>query len=107
MNIDIYEQLKAVAKSRKCTYYSDIAPLANLDMKNVKDRKEIADILGEISIFENEHQRPLLSAIVVLKGSKKPGSGFFGLAESLNLFDGQDRNRFSRDERDRVWAHWG
>ena len=107
MNDAIYADLQVVAKSKECTYYSSIAPLANLNMSFPKDRDELADILGDISSHEHEQGRPLLSAVVVLKATNKPGVGFFGLADSLGLFDGQDRDNFWRDERDRVWEHWG
>ena len=59
----LYEKLKEVARSRKITFYSDIAPLVNLDMGNPHDRKVIGELLGEISSFEHEHGRPLLSAM--------------------------------------------
>ena len=107
MNDSIYQQLQVVAKSKECTYYSNIARLANLNMSFPKDRNELADILGDISSREHEQGSPLLSAVVVLKSTGKPGVGFFGLADSLGLFDGQDREKFWRNERDKVWEHWG
>lgn len=107
MNNAIYQQLQVVAKSKECTYYSDIAPLANLDMKNVGDRDQMADILGEISSHEHRQGRPMLSAVVISIEGNKPGVGFFGLAGDLGLYDGHDDDKFWFEELNRVWEHWG
>ena len=90
MNEDIYDELVRVARGRDITYYSDVAPIASLDMSTEVGRMRIAQILGEISTSENEVGRPLLSAVVVLKEANMPGSGFFGLAEDLGRYDGTD-----------------
>ena len=78
----IYEELSKVAQSGNTTYYSDIAPLAGLDMSSEGDRFRIAQILGEISEDEHRDGRPLLSAVVILKGENRPGEGFFGLGKT-------------------------
>ena len=44
------------------TTYSDIAPLAGLDMGSQDDRNSIAEILGEISRHEYMLGYPMLSA---------------------------------------------
>ena len=49
MNKTIYDTLKKVAKAQGVTTYSDIAPLAGLDMSSPHDRNQIAEILGDIS----------------------------------------------------------
>ena len=64
----IYQELLLVAKGSNLTNYSDIAPLAGLDMGLPPDRNSMASILDEISRSEHENGRPLLSAVVVLKG---------------------------------------
>jgi hypothetical protein len=74
---EIYECLKEVARRGDLITYGEIAPLAGLDMESQADRNEIGEILGEISTFEHEHGRPMLSALVVLAGIGYPGEGFF------------------------------
>jgi len=55
MNINgpIYERLIEVAHNGDLIAYGEIALLANLNMENPDDRNKIADILGQISIYEN------------------------------------------------------
>lgn len=52
---------------------------------NPHDRLIIGGILGEISSYENENERPLLSSIVVSKSGFEQGDGFFKLAEELGF----------------------
>lgn len=54
-------------------------------MESLVDRNKIGEILGEISIYEHDHGRPMLSAIVVLAGIGCPGEGFYNLARHLGL----------------------
>ena len=102
----LYEKLKEVARSRQTAFYSEIAPLVHLDMDNPHDRKVIGELLGEISKFEHEHGRPLLSAIVGSMEEYSPGTGYFGLAQSLGVFNHDDKDKHWVEERDRVWNQW-
>lgn len=105
----IYERLKEVAKNGDLITYGEIAPLANLNMENPDDRNKIAHILGDISKYENEQGRPLLSSIVVLAGIGYPGEGFFNLARELGLHHGrkdlEDLDFFAREAK-KVHAYW-
>ncbi|MDG0870197.1 hypothetical protein GKO48_11335 [Candidatus Lucifugimonas marina] len=76
----IYEKLVEVAKSRTVTFYSDIAPLAGLDMIDPDHRTQISSILGRISTYEHQLGHPMLSAVVLLKEKNSTGEGFFSLA---------------------------
>ena len=92
---EIYERLKTFAKQEQITTYSEIAPLANLDMENPDHRGEIGRLLGIVSTFEHQDGRPLLSAIVVHRQDNIPGEGFFELARELGaLRPSQDRLAF-------------
>lgn len=102
----IYDRLVEIAKGGDVTYYSDIAPLAGLDMSLPPDRNRISDILDEISRTESSLGRPLLSAIVILKDENIPGDGFFKMAKELRLYDGSDDFRFWIRELRRVHDHW-
>jgi hypothetical protein len=106
MHEEIYERLKEVAKGGTVTYYSDIAPMARLDMNLPNDRYEIGAILDAINQYEHRADRPMISAVVVHKDSLKPGRGFFVLAQSLNLFDGKDEDKFYINELRKVHDYW-
>ncbi|GAH54724.1 unnamed protein product [marine sediment metagenome] len=63
MHDQIYEKLKEVARKVTVTYYSDIAPMAGLDMNLPNDRYEIGAILDDINRHERELGRPMLSTV--------------------------------------------
>ncbi len=106
MHQAIYEYLKAKARQEKLATYGEIAPLANLDMANQADRNRIGEILGEISTFEHQHKRPLLSVIVIHKNGTEPGPGFFNLAKALGIQNQQDNDSFFIAELNRVYHYW-
>jgi len=106
MHEQIYEKLKEVARAGTVTYYSDIAPMAELDMGLPNDRYEIGVILDDINRYERELGRPMLSAVVVHKDTLMPGQGFFTLARALGLFVGDDKDRFYIKELRKVHDYW-
>jgi hypothetical protein len=106
MNEQIYEKLKEVARANTVIYYSDIVPLAGLDMSLPNDRYEIGAILDDINQYERELGRPMLSSIVVHKDTLIPGQGFFTLARALGLFIGNDRDKFYIQELRKVHDYW-
>lgn len=106
MNRGIYERLKEVAREGQTITYSEIAPMANLNMESQADRNEIGRILGTISKREHEEGRPLLSAVVVLSGIGYAGKGFFTLAKELEIYDGTDDLAFFVRELRRVHEYW-
>jgi hypothetical protein len=106
MHEQIHEKLKEVAQRSTVTYYSDIAPMADLDMNLPNDRFEIGVILDDINRHERELGHPMLSAVVVHKESLKPGQGFFTLARSLGLFVGNDEDKFYIQELRKVHDYW-
>lgn len=87
MNEKVYKKLIETAKAGTVITYSELNSSCNLNLNfnNIKDRNEIAHILAEIARYETKHKRPLLSAIVVLKGSipLQPAYGFFSYADEL------------------------
>ena len=102
----IYEELLKAARSGEPVNYSDIAPLAGLNMDLAHDRNQIAGILDDISRAEHDAGRPLLSAVVIRKGENMPGNGFFTLAKRLGLHTGGDNLDFWLAELRRVHDHW-
>ncbi len=103
---DIHEELLRVAKTGGYVNYSDVAPLAGLNMELAHDRNQIARILDGISQSEHDAGRPLLSAVVVRKDENIPGNGFFALAKRLGLHTGGDNLDFCLAELRRVHDHW-
>ena len=85
----IYKKLCEVAATEAIVNYHQIAPLAGLDMSLADDRNRMSDILDEISQFEHDQNRPLLSAVVVQVETGRPGKGFYKLAAKLKLFSGR------------------
>jgi len=106
MHQAIYERLKSVARAGAYVTYTDIAPLAGLDMSNPDDRNKIGELLGEISIHEHQQGHPLLSVIVIHRENNIPGHGFFQLARELNLYSGRDDLLFFIQEFERVRHFW-
>lgn len=101
MHQQIYDALVQLARNKQLTSYSDIAPLAGLDMNVEADRQRISLLLEEIARFEHSHKRPMLTALVIHRGNdNNPGEGFFSIAQELGLFQG------SRDDivRTTFWA---
>jgi hypothetical protein len=88
MNQRVREHLiNIAARGGTITYQklSDECAL-KLDMQASQyDRAEIGRILGEISTFEHIHGRPLISAVVITKGTGYEGDGFFKLAQELGF----------------------
>ena len=102
----IYEKLLRAARTEDTVNYSDIAPLASLNMDLAHDRNQIAGILDGISQAEHDAGRPLLSAVVIRKDENMPGNGFFTLAKRLGLHKGGDNLGFWLAELRRVHDHW-
>lgn len=69
----------------------------------------LGDVLGNISVFENDHGRPLISALVVQAGTRQAGDGFYkGLVRNrlgVELPPEQER-AFWREEVRKVVTYW-
>lgn len=88
MNYIVREYLIDLAAHRQTIGYQKLSDACHLglDMQASQyDRTEIGKILGEISSFEHENGRPLISAIVVHQGTGYEGDGFYKLAEELGF----------------------
>ena len=111
MHTGIYNRLVELARDRRLTTYSDIAPLAGLSMEIDEDRERMSQLLGEIVLHEVGAGRPMLTAIVVHRGGdNNPGEGFFAIATELNRFSGSRQQMprlefWTRQVQD-VHTHW-
>ncbi len=103
----IYRELIQIAREQGTTFYSEIDHLAGLDVvKNPRDRTTLGVILSQINSFEHACGRPLLSAVVVLKGKHVPSKGFFASARSLGQHLGRTDRQYWRSELVRVHDYW-
>lgn len=71
-------------------FYEAIGKMLNLNFDNPADRLVLIDTLSEISTFEYEQGRPLISAIAIYKQSNDHGQGFYKLCEVLNIGKASD-----------------
>jgi hypothetical protein len=106
MNQALYDDLVNRAKRGKIALYREVQHHAGLDMDIPADREEIGRLLGEISEYEHQQGRPLLSAIVIAKGEGRPGRGFFNFIRSKGLLQADDEDSFWAMEIARVFREW-
>lgn len=108
--MDLRERLCEIAKNGETIYYSQIAPSFGLDMKILADREKFGAMLDAVNKREHEAGRPLLSAVVVLKGAEMPSWGFFKVAEDLGLLRGRttaaQNRKYWEDEITAVYKYW-
>lgn len=88
MNAKVRNYLIELAgKQQTVTYQklSDDCKLGLIMNESEYARAEIGRILGEISAYEYENKRPLLSSLVISKGDNYQGDGFYKLCEELGF----------------------
>jgi hypothetical protein len=69
----------------------------------------LGEVLGNVSVFEHEHDRPLLSALVVQAETHQAGDGFYKglLNKRLGIQLPPDQERaFWREEVRKVITYW-
>jgi len=69
----------------------------------------LGDVLGNVSEFEHDHDRPLISALVVQAGTHQAGDGFYTglLRKRLGVRLPPDQERgFWREEVRKVVTYW-
>jgi hypothetical protein len=105
MHEQIYNFLVEVASRRDCTTYTELARMAGFDASQAVDHAKLDAILAEISTFEHQQGRPLLSAVVLCDDANKTHLGFFTLARELGLNHDDDVEFFIQELR-RVHNYW-
>ena len=86
MNIDIRYKLIELARRKTTWSYSQLNDQLQLGLnfRDPNDRERIGELLGEVSIFEYQRGRPLLSALIRHEGNDwQQGDGFFKLCGQL------------------------
>lgn len=90
-----YEVLKEFAKVGKYIRYGNFYSKLGLNTKNPQDRNIGADVLGDINIYTYNKCGCLLSSLVIVEESNKPGKGYFKLAKKLGLLaEGESEDDF-------------
>jgi hypothetical protein len=75
--------------------YRELAEQAGLPTKGQRLGQVLSPLLETASLFEWRHDRPLISAVVVLSDSGIPSGGFFSLARRLGAQqEGEDDREF-------------
>lgn len=65
--------------------------MLNLNFNDASDRALIGEWLGEISVYEYENERPLLSCLITHQDKmREQGDGFYKLCEDLLGIPWQD-----------------
>jgi hypothetical protein len=97
VDVKLYGLLVEKARHRETIAYSVTG----------KSRAVIGPLLDEINRHEHLEGRPLISVIVVHKGTTDPGPGFLMCAEDLGVYTpGADKKAFVETERARVFKTW-
>lgn len=90
MNERVRTYLVEIARSGKTITYQELSDQCKLGLimrESEYARAEIGRILGEISVYEHENGRPLISSLVISKGDNYQGDGFYKLSEELGFGD--------------------
>ena len=121
MNTHVRDYLIQLAQKEKSASYSELVKNCNLnlDLNNIQDRNILSETLGDISVFEHQNKRPLLSAMVLYKSSPnkqrhsyKPenshGGGFYEICEQLGIGDAKklETEYFGFKEMQNCISYW-
>lgn len=88
MNVRIRTRLIRLARlNRGITSYQNLINQAELglNLDNSHEKERLDEILEEIGTEEHQQGRPLLNALVKVKGTNGQGDRFFKLCERLGL----------------------
>jgi len=109
MNRALRERLiEAASTEDEFVHYREVADILDLpDDLRLDQATEMYEALDEISTFEHEHGRPLLTAVVVHVVDHMPGKGFFKMAKRTGKQKpGQDDDKFFFDELHDLREYW-
>lgn len=85
MNQTIRKFLIDQCVASRPVHYEVIGNMLNLNLALDFDRTILSNALGEISTFEFQNGRPLLSSIAIYKQTNDHGFGFYSLCEELKI----------------------
>jgi hypothetical protein len=112
MNIRVRKKLIQVARGRAhlMTFQNLIYEAElGLNLENAHEKSMLTDVIDEISEREHAEGRPLLSALVRVKGQKNQGDNFFRLCERLGYGSWKELKRnhqFIEEQREACRSFW-
>ena len=110
---DVYCKLIEKARNKQKSHYEEVAVIMGKTPQEKMGHywvNETGYMLKEICDYEHKHNRPMLSAIVVLKEDGIPDKDFFELARGLGKLTSaskQDEKAFWKQELLEVYKTWG
>ena len=102
----VRDKLIEVAQAGQTITYSEVARIAEIDTANRHFAVAVCRVVERIDRIEHEAHRPLFCPLVVLKKSRKPGTGFYDLARELGLLVGDDDEAVWKRELARTHAYY-
>ncbi len=106
----VYALLIRSAEERTTVTYGDVAAILGLPPSGQHMARETGRMLGAITHRECDCGRPMLTAVVVSSGDKRPGPGFYGLARQMGGLDTtatrDGERQFWKEELERVYEEW-
>ena len=110
---DVYCKLIEKARNKQKSHYEEVAVIMGKTPQEKMGHywvNETGYMLKEICDYEHKHNRPMLSAIVVLKEDGIPDKGFFELARGLGKLTSVSKleeKEFWKQELLEVYKTWG
>ncbi|HTB31225.1 MAG TPA: hypothetical protein VK808_04315 [Bacteroidia bacterium] len=104
MNKEIREKLIEIARLKSTLSYSKLNEQLSLgyDFANDHHRELIGEELGEVSKFELQKGRPLLSVLIVHENDRIQGDGFYKLCQELGYGDWESLKKSKNFEVDHI-----
>ena len=111
MNKDVREYLIEVARGDDATvFYSELVSdnRLKIDLGTPKGQDRLKHLLIEISTYENQSKRPMLTALAINKRDNDQGPGFYDLAESFGYGKKSELKKkgWGKEEAERVRKFW-
>ncbi len=113
MNNRVREYLIKVARTKdRFVYYSQLIKDCKLDynLGLEGDKKKFSKMLGDISSYEHQNERPLLTSLAIYKDPKRndQGKGFYRLAENLGFGNAKklENSLFGFEEAKNCRKYW-
>lgn len=111
MNEQVREYLIAVARQENETvFYGELNTDNSLkfDLGTQAGQEQLKKLLIEISTYEHQHNRPMLTALAINKKDNDQGAGFYKLAESFGRGKNSElrKKSWGLDEAERVRKYW-
>jgi len=111
MNKEVREYLIEIARGNDPTvFYSKLVNdnRLKMDLGTPEGQEQLKQLLIKISTYENEHKRPMLTALAINKRANDQGPGFFELAERFGHGKKSELKKINwgKEEAERLRKFW-